>query len=398
MQRRVMELNRASLVIGTPPTTPRNSLLLTTSNSQMFDLQEFLSKVDPYDSRSKRGTIHEVEENDPDHIFIEEQKAEHKASQQSISQHSKSSNSLHSAPSLSSMSRDNQEQVISVIANPAATVLAANMNSNNSNSGQEFYLHAETISDGSQTDDRKNDMGVSGGVENSSLDKPGSLSSLDASTLSSSQNSSNSNWERHSAVSERDRTGSDGRHYNKRYFNKERALPKKGFHRSSSNILDVPADKLSKPPLVKKKGHESATDLYSGGGRRSKFNPKFLDLSDLTDLRRLGEKFSIKGGKVTAISAPGMGNAKTGPIRVPNSSGAKKSPFSIINSVVKKTVQNHPDKNSDQNSDEMLTLEDFLASDCLSEQQSISPSHQSNKAPPTSPSLDEEDWLEFGSV
>ena len=120
-----MELQRASLIINTPPATPRNSLLLPvpppSNSSQMFDLQEFLSKFDPGDSP---GTIPEHEElkqlsNIPSREF--------KSSQQSVSQRSKSSSSLHSAPSQTSISSKNDG---GVIINPGTN---GNFNNNNSN-------------------------------------------------------------------------------------------------------------------------------------------------------------------------------------------------------------------------------------------------------------------------
>lgn len=62
-RRRVMELKRASLVLNTPPVTPRNSMLLNPTSSgsggNMFDLQEFLSKLE---SEGTPRPIPEVEE------------------------------------------------------------------------------------------------------------------------------------------------------------------------------------------------------------------------------------------------------------------------------------------------------------------------------------------------
>jgi hypothetical protein len=63
-----MELKRASLIQNTPPSTPRNSMLLvppqttgSNSSSQMFNLQEFLTRFDPEDTP---GMIGEMEETD----------------------------------------------------------------------------------------------------------------------------------------------------------------------------------------------------------------------------------------------------------------------------------------------------------------------------------------------
>lgn len=75
LQRRVMELKRASLILNTPPVTPRNSLLLSTPHSagasgghasssgeKMFDLQEFLTRG--FESGDVRQSITEVDESD----------------------------------------------------------------------------------------------------------------------------------------------------------------------------------------------------------------------------------------------------------------------------------------------------------------------------------------------
>ena len=67
LQRRVMELKRASLILNTPPVTPRNSLLLTaphsasasSSGEKMFDLQEFLTRG--HELGNMRQSISEIE-------------------------------------------------------------------------------------------------------------------------------------------------------------------------------------------------------------------------------------------------------------------------------------------------------------------------------------------------
>ena len=127
-----MELNRSSLIIGTPPSTPRNSLLLPTNSSQMFDLQDFLDAASSspgvgVDPRSKRDTIHE-EPKSFDHL--EKSPPEFKSSLRSVSQHSTASQ--HSTPSVTSVSRtqNSQDQVIT---NPAAVAGNLNNNSNNNN-------------------------------------------------------------------------------------------------------------------------------------------------------------------------------------------------------------------------------------------------------------------------
>ena len=128
-----MELKRASLIQNTPPSTPRNSMLLVpattggSNTSQMFNLQEFLTRFELEDSP---GVIREMEETDSQHSL----RARLRTSQQSVSQvsnRSRSSSSLHSAPSTASISRENMEHHMPVIANPGA--LNNNNNSNNNN-------------------------------------------------------------------------------------------------------------------------------------------------------------------------------------------------------------------------------------------------------------------------
>ncbi len=137
LQRRVMELTRASLIIGTPPSTPRNSMLLAaappSNSSQMFDLSEFLSKFDPGDTP---GTIPEDEEL---HQLTAVASREFRTSQQSVSQRSKSSSSLHSAPSQTSISSKNDG--MPVIINPAAN---ANFNNNNNATLDILFLESSS--------------------------------------------------------------------------------------------------------------------------------------------------------------------------------------------------------------------------------------------------------------
>lgn len=129
-----MELKRASLIINTPPSTPRNSLYIpvpppsnSSNNTQMFDLQEFLCKFDPSDSP---GVIPEDEEVQQ---LSKAPSREFRSSQQSMSQRSRSSNSLQSAPSQTSLSSKNTEGA-PVIINPA---INSNFNNNNSNNSSQ---------------------------------------------------------------------------------------------------------------------------------------------------------------------------------------------------------------------------------------------------------------------
>ena len=69
-----MELKRASLVLNTPPVTPRNSMLLNptsagASSGNMFDLQEFLNKLDSTEHEGTPQSIPEVEETESEQHF-----------------------------------------------------------------------------------------------------------------------------------------------------------------------------------------------------------------------------------------------------------------------------------------------------------------------------------------
>lgn len=380
-QRRVMELNRASLVIGTPPATPRNSMMLTNSSTQMFDLQEFLSKVDPGDRRSKRGTIHEVEENDP---FMQEQAAEYKASQQSMSQHSKSSSSLHSAHSVSSMNRGGDGQ--GVIANPAALAANSNLNNNTGSSGEYLDLQGMLSSNSS-----------------SNLGSVGVASTPPSKAVSGVH-------DRHSVVS----TGggvtgkiklspAPQRRANTTYAQKSKALSKRTFHKSSGNMREGEGRKLKSgitAPLV----HRSSTDLSRVEEKGSDHvGPLGLDLSDLADWssEMLGVKRSVSPPRMSREDLQSMQpqppsdepqppSYEPQPPRQPSPSIVKH------NSETKPPLvppQNNSNSQSSQDSGDLLSWEDFL--------DSTSPTHQGPQAaPPTLSEGSGEDsiWLEYGSV
>ena len=428
MQRRVMELKRASLVLATPPVTPRNSLLLTASNSnQMFDLQEFLSKSAVEqgiiaDTRSQRGTIHEVvEENDDlDQIFMQEQAAEFKASQQSMSQHSKSSSSLHSAPSISSMTR-NDAQDQGVIANPSA--LASNFNSNNSNNNESSSresLQPQALL--SSSENSQSDVGVPGNTEirggrvthSTPEAQPGSNISWETSRIRSesqtSSSSSSMNMDRHNVIQLDGSAGSSVtsstviRSSSFAQTKKPGGLSKKGFHQSSGNV-QVGKSKAGKPPLVKKKVHKSATDLNRvGDGKRSKNKvPCGLNLSELTDLSRSGEMVAVSAATNTAtgtrkVVPPRMSREELRPAQSLSSHESREvsAPLAPVGRSSNSNLKPNTSENS-QDSDDLLTWEDFLSGG--------SPSHQSKTAPswgapPLSPRSDGDDsiWLEYGSV
>ena len=395
-----MELNRASLVIGTPPSTPRNSMMLTGSSTQMFDLQEFLSKTDISDTRSKRGTIHEVEENDPDHMFMQEQAAQYKASQQSISQHSKSSNSLHSAHSASSINRgasgsDTPEKGgLPVISNPAA--VAANSNFNNSNNGgnggkrmdlQEMLSSVEALqSDGSG---RWDHLGV-------------------ASVPPAEQT-------RQRTVSARGRGGDvkvpklSPRHSQRghaTYAQKSKALSKRTFHKSSTNVREGEGRRCKSekgsPKLYKSSIDLSGVEEKVGSNFGDSVGPLGLDLSDLMDLTRpsedmLGVTTSVYPSRVSREDLHGqpLSNQAT-----PTNEEAAESD-STQRSVTPHSEMEPPQpqnsnpasQHSSQDSGELLSWEDFLVS--------TSPTHQGPQAaPPTlsEGSGDDSIWLEYGSM
>ena len=341
-----MELKRASLVIGTPPATPRNSMLITpgTSSSQMFDLQEFLSNMDPNDVRSKRNTIHEVEENDPDQLFMQEQAAQYKASQHSISQHSKSSSSLHSAHSVSSVNRgggvNEQEQVI---ANPAAVSSNFNNNNNNNNAkmaaGSGLELDLQDMSQSSQQsgeDSLTSPLSASGVVlgilSPSPTTKPRSLSNSPH-IRPTNQNTLSVAGSGHSPVAaatsgrttggfitskQRSNTVSAGLGYDAG----KQPLAKKTFHKSSGSVLEKGKAKGKssgggggRPWFDRKKAYKSSTDISTNiedaatakrGSlkRESNVGPLGLDLSDLTELCSAGHMLSATTTSSIGVNPP----------------------------------------------------------------------------------------------
>lgn len=338
-----MELKRASLIQNTPPSTPRNSMLLVpqtassnNSSSQMFNLQEFLTRFDPEDTP---GMIREVEETESQqHV-----RSRLRSSQQSVSQvsnRSKSSSSLHSAPSTTSMSRENLEhQHMPVIANPAAmTNMNTNNNNNNNNdinsgSQESVPVVAMTNYNGSATlvEGRERSVDNDGiGPNSSTPNFPKSVSLLqgqeihssviswgDASSIGSRSLSSNSasdvrfsqgtgsqphligpshemkprSYSTSTAAANSETnldiprsTSSEALKKSGKPKSKGRSLFKRHFYRSSDNLIEEPKaqGKVGKPPLVQRKFHKSEFDLVDAK-RKPEGVKKRVDFSEATD-------------------------------------------------------------------------------------------------------------------
>ena len=298
-----MELKRASLIGGTPPGTPRNSMLLMNNSSQMFDLQEFLDAAStsgtgsPLTPRSKRDTIHEEPETF-DHLekpaSARERSSDHlKSSQRSVSQrsmasqHSKSSGSLHSSPSITSVTRthnssNSQDQVI-----PNLAAVEANMNNNNNNnsvlSSQDVVV--QVIETAGSLGKASNAPAVV--LPDEELRKDGGDSQKNGDSLSAVVNLE---LERRAVetTSDSQPRGSLGLV----------ELSQKHFHQSSGNILtgsgggDGGGDYDN---LLEKTFHHSAMDLsrdhdnHKAKKPKKKGSSKPLNLAELTDLRQAGK-------------------------------------------------------------------------------------------------------------
>lgn len=378
MQRRVMELKRASLVIGTPPATPRNSLLLTTSAGQMFDLQEYLSNKDlSTDTRSQRDTIHEVEEMEMfDHLEQHPggKEADFKTSQQSMSQHSKSSGSL---PSIASPLRSEQDQAI---ANPATVARKLNDNNSNNNSSQDVVFVGVISPDGCR-----------GSIcSTTQSSKSGSIESWEPSGENSSSCSSRHHHEitdpleRHSRLLSAEGSGELAMaggyslsHVTKRQ-DEGTLLFRKMFHQSSCDVVSGSGKfRANKPPLVKKNIHRSATDLIKGncsrgGGKILKKYPKGsckpLDELELMDPRQLGGAVSGASSSISTATwmTPRMikeDARHAQPHAMPPLSStvpmARTTKRTQIPAPVPWSSRLHG--SGDQDSDILLSLEDFVA-------------------------------------
>lgn len=305
IQRRVMELKRASLIIGTPPSTPRNSMLLAaappSNSSQMFDLSEFLSKFDPGDTP---GTIPEDEEF---HQLTAAPTREFRTSQQSVSQRSKSSSSLHSAPSQTSISSKNDS--MPVIINPAA-----NANFNNNNNPTLSLIFSESSSQVSgpssstPTCDSTNGLADMLWKDNNSQSYTGDihsrhslandqLSLTEALAFLEPLNEEDAVMKRSASVSTHNMSkskSSDALKKDAKPKSKSKGLFKKNFHRSTEGV--IAEQKFSgKPPVGKpfKTGKKNSAENtkrpilevpHVNEKRRSTPN-----LSALTDINQVGD-------------------------------------------------------------------------------------------------------------
>jgi len=303
-----MELKRASLILNTPPVTPRNSLLIThsansaanTSDNTTLDVQEFLSQ---YESEELQKTIPEVEENDPESRLPDQPASEF---QTSLASH-RSTSSIHSNP---------QSQ---------SGELELNLDTNASSNNNVDNLSASvTVCDrdgpASSTPNSDTTTTVSWGntsrISVSSAEPSGTLSSTEKSQLRPRVRSVGDTrsystllvpLKGEDVVTKKGRKGLT----KSRSTDKLKQEPKgkekgKGkvlqrrFHKSTE-ALDAEVKKVTgKPPLIKRKIHKSSADLvdhrkkqqheeattrsyaHSDVGGASK-------LSGLTDLNHKGE-------------------------------------------------------------------------------------------------------------
>ena len=444
-----MELKRASLIQNTPPSTPRNSMLLvppqtvSSNSSQMFNLQEFLTRFDPEDTP---GMIREMEESEVSQQHI---RSRLRSSQQSVSQvsnRSRSSNSLHSAPSSSSISRDNPDHHSPVIANPAA--MAPNLNNNNSNNNNNLdsqesapavSVSNHNVTGGSSTLVEGGNATDGTGPNSSTPNCPKAVSTAqdpvvqshsviswgDASSISLSSSSTgdvrfsqgvgsqnqpvphdeNSTWKQRSystsaAYSEtrngRDfpqSTSSEGLKKVGKSKSKGRSLFKRHFHRSSDDLLEetsVPRN-VGKPPLVQRMFHKSAFDLSEttkrkpGGKKKVGFSESeshvspAFSLSGLTDLRHRGE-----------MQIPGQRK------KTKNTKRKSLQPKSLLPSRSQESIQK--DQESNSGSDELVSLTDMLSElDPMSLSQPAPAPLHLHPSSPRSPGQDSI-WQEYGCV
>ena len=448
-----MELKRASLIQTTPSATPRNSMLiappqqLTTGShsSQMFDLQEFLAKFEPEDSP---GMPVEAESQ-------QQLKSRLRSSQQSVSQvsnRSKSSSSLHSAPSSTSMSRENleREHNAPVIANPGA--LGANLNNNNNNnsnnsndSSQEsapfvaatnynMTTGSATLVEGgersagdgggpnSSTPNYPKAINVAEGQEMPSVLSWGDASSIGSRSLSSSSTgdirlSQGTGGSQHLVVPTSDvnyvqqkqrsystsagsnETNSDFpksissdrlKKSGKTKSSKGRSLFRRHFHRSSDDLLEEPAvpRSVGKPPLVQRKFHKSAVELVDP--KRKPGGKKRVDFSKVEGVSNAA---SLSG--LTDLRHRGeMANVQL-PKKTKNIKRRSLQPRSVVPSRSQECLQEEREM-SNGSADELMTLNDFLSE--------LNPPSLSqplpHNIPPSSPRSPGQDsiWQEYGCV
>ena len=461
-----MELHRASLIQNTPPSTPRNSMLLvptqtaSSNNSQMFNLQEFLTRFEPEESPA---AVHREMEEAESHQHV---RSRLRSSQQSVSQgsnRSKSSTSLHSAPSSTSITRESADHHVPVIANPAA--LNSNLNNNNSNNnnsngseesapvvgtanhnmtaGSVTLVEGERstgndVGPNSSTPNYPKAVSISQAPEVHSVISWGDASSIGSRSLSSSSTSDvrfaqgggsqnqlvppcttaprevNSAFKPRSysvsaAGSKAQENGvlpksesNEALKKSGKSKSKGRSLFRRHFHRSSDDLLEEPkaAGNASKPPLVQRKFHKSAFDLVEAK-RRQPEAKKRVDFSETETEAASNNALSLS--RLTDLRHRGElsnvqlpGGAARGGKKTKNSKKRNAQPK--LKTVAPSRSQEclQDDHSSNNGSDELVSLTDMLSE--------LDPTSLSQPTPrplpPSSPRSpgQESIWQEYGCV
>ena len=293
-----MELKRASLILNTPPVTPRNSLLLTTTNSgggQIFDLQEFLSKLDSEDTQAP---IPEVEETEPEPNLQDQPTI--------VFQHS-----LQSSTSGLSLSDDPPTTIeLNVEGN------SNNSNNNNNNEDDEITLTAggkDGLSSSTPTGDETPttvSWGNASTISGASTDRSGEKRALQG--VKSTSQGSRRDLQKSKSSDSLSQKNSKGK--------KKGKLTKKTFFSSSEDLLGADKKVTGKPPIVIRKVHKSSADLVDhrkrnvneGSRDRASSIGARASLSGLTDLSQKGETQILTGAKKSKnrnrLSLPSWGS------------------------------------------------------------------------------------------
>ncbi len=333
-----MELKRASLVLNTPPVTPRNSLLISSSavagnnSGQLFDIQEFLNQFDSEDSG--QGVIPEVEETESEQHFQNQPAPELQPSQQ--------------AASASLPDETDSQTTTPVRLEPGGVEINTNNNNSNNNNNSE----ATVVDPGSDVGGETEGLAASTPISTNG-EQPTTISWGNASVISTTSYSSQAEKRTVRVITSagtdvvypmpsplsthrvnirvEDEGGSRLQaQESPRTMSKSRSsetlkqeakgkgkgrsarLSKKVFHRSSEDILDSDLQdkkRRGKPPLVQRRPHKSSSDLREQkdrgrrnlaveGRTRAGSTGARSSLSGLTDLSQTGEvKISSVGGK-----------------------------------------------------------------------------------------------------
>jgi len=301
-----MELKRASLILNTPPVTPRNSLLVTNvgnsgppgMGNNTLDLQEFLSLYEP---EELQAAIPEVEETELEPRFQDQSTTNFQASQTSHL----STSSLHS----SSQSQGNEPV-------PELNV-DANMNNNNSNVDITVNVRlCDRSKDGpaSSTPNSEKATTISWGnastISVSSAEPSGDGSNPEKRQLRLTKSTGDTanytstllvplQGEDSSTVKKKSRKGFPTSKSTDKLKDEPKGKGKgkgklfqKRFHKSSE-ALDTGEKKVTgKPPLMKRKIHKSSADLVdhrkkeqgAAARRYSGIDRERPNLSGLTEL------------------------------------------------------------------------------------------------------------------